>query len=91
MVAGRRADHPPPPAPPPAEEGSYFQSSRSCPSADGHLETMKCHSERSEESCSASGIPPAKDQGEIPRGVYPERPERDSFTSFRTGSSRSLP
>jgi hypothetical protein len=30
-------------------------------------------------------------QSEIPRGVYPEHPERDSFTSFRTGSSQSLP
>jgi len=30
-------------------------------------------------------------QSEIPRGVYPEYPERDSFSSFRTGSSRSLP
>jgi hypothetical protein len=28
-----------------------------------------------------------KDRSEIPRGVYPEHPERDSFTSFRTGSS----
>jgi hypothetical protein len=44
-----------------------FQSSHSCPSADGHPETMKCHSERSEESCSASDGPPEKNQGEIPR------------------------
>jgi len=40
---------------------------RSYPSADGHPETKKCHSEPSEESCSASGRPPRKDQGEIPR------------------------
>ena len=28
-----------------------------------------------------------KNQSEVPRGVYPGHPERDSFTSFRTGSS----
>ena len=31
---------PPPPPPPPPEEGSHFHGSRSCPSADGHPETM---------------------------------------------------
>ena len=41
------------------------QSSRSCRSR--HPEPMKCHSERSKESCSASGRPPQKGQGEIPR------------------------
>jgi hypothetical protein len=45
----------------------YFESSRSGPSADGRPETMHCHSERSEESCSASGRPSQKGQGEIPR------------------------
>jgi hypothetical protein len=29
------------PAPPPAEEESHFHGSRSCPSANGHPETMK--------------------------------------------------
>jgi len=28
------------------EEGSHSQGSHSCPSADGHPETMKCHSKR---------------------------------------------
>jgi hypothetical protein len=41
VVAERRGNHPPPPAPPPAEEGSHFQSSRSCSSADERPETMK--------------------------------------------------
>jgi len=31
---------------------AQFQSSRSCPSAGGHPETIKCHSERSEKSLS---------------------------------------
>jgi len=35
--------------------------------AGRHPATMKCHSERSEESCSASAEPPPKGQGEIPR------------------------
>jgi hypothetical protein len=34
---------------------------------------MKCHSEWSEESRSASRGSLNKDQGEIPHGVYPER------------------
>jgi len=40
------------PAPPPAEEGSNCKSNRSCPSGDGHSETIKtpCRSERNEES-----------------------------------------
>ncbi|SPE22189.1 hypothetical protein SBA2_10127 [Acidobacteriia bacterium SbA2] len=46
-------------------EGVY--SPLSWQSADGHPETTKCQSERSEESRSASGRPPQKDQGEIPR------------------------
>ena len=50
-----------------------FQGSPSRPSADGHAETMKCHSERSEESCSALGRPPQKGQGEIPRFARNDR------------------
>ena len=42
-------------------------ATRSCPLAGGRPETMKCHSERSEESCSASGGSLKEDQGEIPR------------------------
>jgi hypothetical protein len=34
---------------------------------------MKCHSERSEESRSASSGSVNRDRGEIPRGVYRER------------------
>ena len=33
----------------------HVESRRSCSSADEHPESMKCHSERSEESCSARG------------------------------------
>ena len=47
----------------------------------GH--TRHLSAERSEESCSASGRPPPKGQGEIPRGVYPEAAERDP--SLRPG------
>ena len=46
---------------------THSHGSPSCPSADGHPETMKCHSERSEESCSALSGPPKKGQSEIPR------------------------
>ena len=72
---------PPPPAP--AGEGGRFQSGRSCSSADGHPETMKCHSERSEESCSASGIPPQKDQGEIPRFARNDSAFQSSMSEVR--------
>ena len=43
------------------------QGGRSSPSADGHPGTMKCHCWRSEESCSGSGAPPQRGQGEISR------------------------
>ena len=44
---------------------SHFQSSPPCRTR--HPQTIKCHSERSEESRSAPGVWREKEQGEIPR------------------------
>ena len=41
--------------------------------------TLRCHSERSEESRSGLGFAVYLAQSQIPRGVHPEHPERDSF------------
>ena len=48
---------------------SSFRCSRLCPSPDGYPEPTRCHSERSEDSRSASGDSVNKDQGEIPRSA----------------------
>jgi len=63
--------------------GRALQSLGSRPCRSPHPEPMKCHSERSEESRSGSSGSLNKGQGEIPRGVYPEHPERDP--SLRSG------
>jgi hypothetical protein len=63
----------------------YFQSRRSCPSPDGHPETMKCHSERSEESCSGWGGPLQKGQGEIPRFARNDRQFQSSHSCPSAG------
>jgi hypothetical protein len=44
---------------------------------------MKCHSERSEESCSGSGGPPKKGQGEIPRFARNDGQFRSQKTGVR--------
>ena len=65
------------------------EGSRSCPCTDGQPETMKCHSERSEESRSALDRPPQKDQGEIPRFARNDSTFQSSLMFDTTGLALS--
>jgi hypothetical protein len=62
-----------------------FASNRAWPSPDAHLVSSKtaCHSERSEESRSASGGPTNQDQGRIPRFARNDSPSQSTSATLR--------